>query len=467
MAMAAHNGKSIDTLAVYSAALVKEPPRPGSGSSLILFAASLVGFLCSAMNGYDGSLYNAMAANTAFLRYFDGSNTGIWAGIMSSMYQIGGIAALPFVGPVNDSLGRRAGMFAGAAVVIVGTVVSATVTAGNVRQFLGGRFLLGFGVSISSTAGPMYTVEVSHPAYRGIVTALLNTFWFIGSILASGTARACVRMGGTASWRAPLWMQLFFAGTICALAFFLPESPRWLYVHKRRIRAQEMLVKYHGQGNPESEWVKLQLMEYEAHLDKNGADKRWWDYRVLFRNRVARYRTFCCCCVAVFGQWAGNGNGGTKDSPGTSPAAGTATLVFIFAFGAAFSIGFTPLQALYPVEMLSFEMRAKGMAFQSLVVNAAMLLNQFAWPVSLDKIGWRTYIIFCVWCGVQGVIVYLFIPETKNCTLEEIDLIFDSTHAVQTSTQPREVAVSGRMLRSVPITDGMEERRSSIIGSKP
>ncbi|KAI1927439.1 hypothetical protein LOZ58_006438 [Ophidiomyces ophidiicola] len=445
MAMAAHNGKSIDTLAVYSAALVKEPPRPGSGSSLTLFAASLVGFLCSAMNGYDGSLYNAMAANTAFLRYFDGSNTGIWAGIVSSMYQIGGIAALPFVGPVNDSLGRRAGMFAGAAVVIVGTVVSATVTVGNVRQFLGGRFLLGFGVSISSTAGPMYTVEVSHPAYRGIVTALLNTFWFIGSILASGTARACVRMGGTASWRAPLWMQLFFAGAICALALFLPESPRWLYVHKRRIQAQEMLVKYHGQGNPESEWVKLQLMEYEAHLDKNGADKRWWDYRVLFRNRVARYRTFCCCCVAVFGQWAGNavlsyfmsavldaagitgtiphlniilinscqqfvwallgaclvdrigrrpllvfsnagccvvwlcicitssifaGNGGTKDSPGTSPAAGTATLVFIFAFGAVFSIGFTPLQALYPVEMLSFEMRAKGMAFQSLVVNA-------------------------------------------------------------------------------------------------
>lgn len=63
-------------------------------------------------------------------------------------------------------------------------------------------------------------------------------------------------------------------------------------------------------------------------------------------------------------------HGGTKDSPGTSPAAGAVTLAFIFIFGAAYSLGFTPLQALYPVEVLSFEMRAKGMAFQTLALNA-------------------------------------------------------------------------------------------------
>jgi MFS family permease len=102
---------------------------------------------------------------------------------------------------------------------------------------------------------------------------------------------------------------------------------------------------------------------------------------------------------------------------GTNKGAGTAALAFIFIFGAVYSVGFTPLQALYPVEVLSFEMRAKGMGFSGFAVAAAGLLNQFAWPISMDKIGWKTYIIFTVWCGIQTVVVYFFIPETKNRTV--------------------------------------------------
>lgn len=55
---------------------------------------------------------------------------------------------------------------------------------------------------------------------------------------------------------------------------------------------------------------------------------------------------------------------------GTNKAAVSACLAFIFIFGAVYSIGFTPLQALYPVEVLSFEMRAKGMGFSGFAVAA-------------------------------------------------------------------------------------------------
>jgi Sugar (and other) transporter len=98
-------------------------------------------------------------------------------------------------------------------------------------------------------------------------------------------------------------------------------------------------------------------------------------------------------------------------------AASNATLAFIFIFGAVFSFSLTPLQALYPVEVLSYEMRAKGMAFSALAVNASGLLNQFAWPVALAKIGWKTYIIFVIWDAIQTVIMYLLLPETKNRTV--------------------------------------------------
>lgn len=46
------------------------------------------------------------------------------------------------------------------------------------------------------------------------------------------------------------------------------------------------------------------------------------------------------------------------DATGASAAA-KATVACIFLFGAVFSVGITPLQALYPVEVLSFEGRAK------------------------------------------------------------------------------------------------------------
>lgn len=47
-------------------------------------------------------------------------------------------------------------------------------------------------------------------------------------------------------------------------------------------------------------------------------------------------------------------------------AASNATVAMIYLFGFTYSVGFTPFQALYPVECLSFETRAKGMAVYNL-----------------------------------------------------------------------------------------------------
>ena len=45
------------------------------------------------------------------------------------------------------------------------------------------------------------------------------------------------------------------------------------------------------------------------------------------------------------------------------------TVAMIYLFQCVYSFGWTPLQALYPVEVLSFEMRAKGMAFSGMFVT--------------------------------------------------------------------------------------------------
>lgn len=122
-------------------------------------------------------------------------------------------------------------------------------------------------------------------------------------------------------------------------------------------------------------------------------------------------------------EFAKSGSGLNPDgspSVGTNVAASKASLGLIFIFGSIFSIGITPLQSLYPMEVLSYELRAKGSALSTLVISAAMLLNQFAWPVAIRNITWKTYIIFAVWSMVQAATIFFFIPETKNRTVSKI-----------------------------------------------
>jgi MFS family permease len=158
--------------------LIKEPPTYFSPAACILYLASLVGFFCSTANGFDGSLLNSLLEMEEFKDFFDVSDAGIWTGIVTSMYQIGSVVAIPFIGPAIDTWGRKIGMAIGALFIVVGTITQGTtITDGNVGQFMGGRFLLGFGVAIAASAGPMYVVEVSHPAFRGVITAIYNTFW--------------------------------------------------------------------------------------------------------------------------------------------------------------------------------------------------------------------------------------------------------------------------------------------------
>ncbi|KAH8905695.1 general substrate transporter [Coniochaeta sp. PMI_546] len=503
----------------YNEAMLKEPPSAWTGPQIMIYLFSIIGFFCSTMNGYDGSLINNLLQNPYFKEAYNVESSGIWAGIVSSIYQIGGVVALPFVGPALDTWGRRIGMLIGALFIVVGTAIQGT--SHDVGQFMGGRFLLGFGVSIAASAGPMYVIEINHPAYRGTVGAMYNTLWFSGAIVASGAARGALDIHGDASWRLITWLQALFSGLIIIFCLWLPESPRWLYVNNKKEAAKAMLTKYHGLGNPDSAWVRLQMNEYEQFLDMDGADKRWWDYRALFRNRSAAYRLGCNLCITIFGQWAGNavlsyflgavletcgygdpisqanitlinscqqfacaifgaflvdkvgrrplllfsftgccvvwlgmtvasaefaksGGGLHPDgsvSQGTNLDASKAALAMVFIFGAIYSVGITPLQALYPVEVLSFEMRAKGMAFSSLAVNAAGLLNQFAWPVAMRNIGWKTYIIFTIQDAIQAAIIWWFIPETKGRTLEELDEIFHDKNPVKASLQKKAIAV--------------------------
>jgi MFS family permease len=126
-----------------------------------------------------------------------------------------------------------------------------------------------------------------------------------------------------------------------------------------------------------------------------------------------------------------------------SQGSGYAFIAMIFLYGIFWSFCWTPLQALYPAEVLNNEIRAKGMAAQGFIGGVASFINTYATPVALKNIRWKTYTIFLVLHFVHLVLMYVFIVETKGRSLEELEEIFEDPKPVKRSLQKTEVVVGG------------------------
>lgn len=65
------------------------------------------------------------------------------------------------------------------------------------------------------------------------------------------------------------------------------------------------------------------------------------------------------------------------------------------------------------------------MGIYTFAAEAAGLVTVYAFPIAMEKIGWKTYMINGVWDVLQFVFVLLYWVETKGKSLEEIDSILD------------------------------------------
>ena len=50
-------------------------------------------------------------------------------------------------------------------------------------------------------------------------------------------------------------------------------------------------------------------------------------------------------------------------------------------------------------------------------------------PSAINSIGWKTFLMFAIFCLAMAIFVWIFVPETKQLTLEEIDVIFGAVDA--------------------------------------
>lgn len=55
----------------------------------------------------------------------------------------------------------------------------------------------------------------------------------------------------------------------------------------------------------------------------------------------------------------------------------------------------------------------------------ALFVNTYVNPIAMARIGWKYYLMFCVWIAVEALTVFLFFPETHNHTLEKLTSMWE------------------------------------------
>jgi hypothetical protein len=112
-------------------------------------------------------------------------------------------------------------------------------------------------------------------------------------------------------------------------------------------------------------------------------------------------------------------------SIGTRSTAYAAT-AFVFIFQIFLGIGWLPIPWFYPSEVTTTRIRSRGQALGAFINWMCVFTVVQITPIAIGSIGWKTFIIFAVFCACWVPIVYCFFPETNQLMLEDIDHLFEA-----------------------------------------
>ncbi|KAM0233772.1 hypothetical protein ACHAP5_010295 [Fusarium lateritium] len=120
-----------------------------------------------------------------------------------------------------------------------------------------------------------------------------------------------------------------------------------------------------------------------------------------------------------------------ENKTASAHGAGIAAAAMLFIFQGAFTVGFQATVWVYPSEILPLRLRQRG---SSISTAANWIFNYMIvqiTPISIENIGWRTYIIFAVLNTLWVPLIFLFFPETKGLELEDVDHLFGGEDIVR------------------------------------
>ncbi|KAK8178164.1 MFS monosaccharide transporter [Phyllosticta citrichinensis] len=435
--------------------------------------------------GFDTGIATTTIAHQSWIDYMGNPSDGL-TGAVVAVYIAGealGALTQTFIG---DRLGRIRFMQLMCAVVTVGTTIQAGAV--NIGMFLAGRVLAGYAVGGMVATVPIYLSEISDPQHRGLIGGISGCGISFGTMMSNWVGFACGYASyGPTQWRLPLgvqvpWGIIMFAG----LASFMPNSPRHLIRSGKIDEARTEFVRIRRDLQSHEVQQEFALMrgqiEFEMRREIKSIKEIFRHYRhpalvsiavqtmtsLTGVNVIQYYQTIIyksleidshtiLALAAVYGTVAFISNCITTkyltDQWGRRPMilTGMAGIIVteiyaaimlhffqntdnkvgkgfailgIYLFVVCYNGLLNSTTWLYGAEVLPIALRSKVMglaAASHFIVNVGVTE---AGPSAFANVHENYYYVFvsCTLCFL--VIAYLYFPETRHKTLEEIGAAF-------------------------------------------
>ena len=263
--------------------------------------AALGGFLF----GYDTAVISGTIAQVTQLFQLDTLQQGWYVGCAL----VGSIVGVLFAGILSDKLGRKLTMVISA--VLFSTSALGCALCADFTQLVIYRIIGGVGIGVVSIVSPLYISEVSVAQYRGRLVSLYQlavTVGFLGAYLVNYQLLAWAESGTQLSvdwlnkvfitevWRGMLGMETLPAILFFIIIFFIPESPRWLIVRGKDLKAVNILERI---CNSITE-AKSQLKETKSVLTSETRS----EWSLLMKPGIFK-AVIIGVCIAILGQFMG------------------------------------------------------------------------------------------------------------------------------------------------------------------
>jgi len=372
----------------------------------------------------------------------------------------------------SDRIGRKNTLFFVAALYFFSAI--GTALAQDWSVFILFRFLGGVGVGVSSVTAPIYISEISPAGSRGKLVGLFQFNVVLGILVAYLSNYFIGQMEGE-SWRWMLGVQAFPSLLFFVLIFLVPESPRWLLLHRDRREEALSIMK------------RINAESYREEVDKilagRAASAGPGGKASLF---ARKYRTPVVLAVlfAVFNQMAGinaviyyaprifeMAGLGTESSLLSTVGIGLVNFIFTLAainvidrfgrrklmlvgsvgliaslslvswaffsgnteglavtvyltlFIAFFAFSQGAVLWVFIAEIFPNEVRAKGQTLGSLTHWAMAAVITFSFPAMTGFLGGGpTFLLFAGCMVLQLIFVLKMMPETKKTALEDLKI---------------------------------------------
>jgi SP family galactose:H+ symporter-like MFS transporter len=389
--------------------------------------------------------------------------TTLQQGFFTSMILLGALFSSLAAGKIADIFGRKIALGISAVLFVLGAVLS--TIAPNFGFLIAGRFVSGLGVGVISSANPLFLGEISSSKHRTVYVSSYQFAITVGILL----SYLCGFLDFSAGWRAmfalsavPAVIQLVCLGAV-------EESPRWLAQRGKIAAAKKSFERF---GLPQHE---RHILDAPIPSKKVSIPKQPWVWKVLCIGvllsafqQLSGVNAVIYYAPRIFQEAhfsTGSGTLGATVFLGIlnvvatgcaltvisrvgrrtllllcfglmAVALSTLSLAFIRQIASLDTIAITSLLAyvvlfafgpgplIWVVLSEIFPQRIRGVAvgiaiFINWTINYLITLFFLDLAQGIGMGG--SFALFAGLCALAFVLIYFFLPETRNKTLEQIE----------------------------------------------